>query len=92
MKKQEFIKTVKEELNLKSLREANETVDKLAKLFIKILKSGDDFTFGEFGKFVMGHQSARTCHSPVTGEAIHVPAKKAVRFKATKNLKTVINE
>jgi len=42
------------------------------------------------GKLVTQQQSARTGHNPKTGEALTIPARKAVKFKVAKALKDAV--
>jgi integration host factor subunit beta len=43
------------------------------------------------GSFVLHHRPARAGRNPKTGAAIAIPTKKAIRFKAGKNLKNAVN-
>ncbi|MER2539330.1 MAG: HU family DNA-binding protein [Azonexus sp.] len=42
------------------------------------------------GKLVTQQQAARTGHNPKTGEALTIPARKAVKFKVAKALKEAV--
>lgn len=42
------------------------------------------------GKLVTQHKDARDARNPKTGETIHVPAHKAVKFKVSKGLKDAV--
>ena len=42
------------------------------------------------GKLVTQQKDARDARNPKTGEVIHVPAHKAVKFKAAKSLKDAV--
>ena len=60
---------------------------------IKALKNGRKIELRGFGSFfvkkIKENYSAR---NPKTGELIYVPEKNKVRFRASKNLKKIINE
>ena len=55
------------------------------------LKKEDSVQLVGFGTFAISHRKATTGRNPKTGEAINIPAKKAVRFKVGKKLNDAIN-
>ena len=55
------------------------------------LANGDTVQMVGFGTFSTAERSARTARNPKTGEAIQVPAKTAVKFKAGKGLAEAVN-
>jgi DNA-binding protein HU-beta len=55
------------------------------------LKRGDTVTIVGFGTFKTAVRKARAGRNPLTGGAIRIPRRKAVRFSAGKALKTAIN-
>jgi DNA-binding protein HU-beta len=55
------------------------------------LKRGDAVTIVGFGTFKTAVRKARAGRNPLTGGAIRIPRRKAVRFSAGKALKTAIN-
>jgi DNA-binding protein HU-beta len=55
------------------------------------LKRGDSVTIVGFGTFKTAVRKARAGRNPLTGGAIRIPRRKAVRFSAGKALKTAIN-
>jgi len=63
--------------------------------FIKVtggaLKGGDRVALVGFGSFGVTERSARTGRNPQTGEKIHVPAKRVVKFKAGSELTDSVN-
>ncbi len=56
------------------------------------LKKGQRVTLVGFGTFGVSKRKARTGRNPQTGEAIKIKAKRAVRFKAGKQLDTWMNK
>ena len=54
------------------------------------LSKGDEVTLHGFGKFTVKATAARTARNPITGEAVNVPAKRKVVFKAQKALKEAV--
>ena len=89
MLKSEFTKKVKEELELSSIKAAEEMIDKFTALLSDIVKSGDD---APLGNLVVVERAARKCRNPQTGETMEVPAKKAVKFKPAAAFKKVVSE
>ena len=55
------------------------------------VKNGGKVDIYGFGSFQATDRAARTARNPQTGEMIQVAAKKAVKFKASKNFKDAIN-
>ena len=50
-------------------------------------KSNGEFTVPGLGKFVAGIRKARMGRNPATGETIHIPEKKVVKFRIAKSAK-----
>lgn len=92
MLKPEFVKKVKEALNLNSEKAADEVIDKFTALVADIVKSGEEVTVGSLGKFVVVERAARKCRNPQTGETMDVPAKKALKFKVSGALRKALND
>ena len=92
MNKHEFMGKVKETLELSSIDKANDTVNKLSKLIVDLVKSGEEVNVGDLGKFVVKESAARKGRNPQTGEVIDIPAKKAMKFKIAKKAKDSINQ
>ena len=57
----------------------------------KALKKGEAVTFVGFGTFKTSLRKARQGRNPLTGGAIRIPKRKAVRFSAGKALKKAVN-
>ena len=55
------------------------------------LKKNQRVTLVGFGTFGVNKRKARTGRNPQTGETIRIKAKKAVRFKAGKQLESALN-
>jgi len=60
-------------------------MDDLADLAYQEAKEG--FTIPGIGKLVLVHRAARMGRNPATGEQIHIPAKKVVKFRIAKACK-----
>lgn len=55
------------------------------------LSAGDKVQLVGFGTFSVAKRNARTGRNPKTGEALQIPAKSVVKFKAGKGLEEAIN-
>ena len=56
------------------------------------LSEGDKVSLPGIGQFEVAERAARQGRNPQTGEAIEIPASKAVKFKAGKALKDAVND
>lgn len=92
MNKPDFMKKVKEALELPSIDKADDTVTKLSWLVVELAKSGEEVCFGDLGKFSVKEVAARKARNPRTGEMVEVPAKKAMKFKVVKKTKDMLNQ
>ncbi len=90
MNKQDLIaKIVKETGATRTL--ASRTVAVILANVTKALKKGEAVTFVGFGTFKTSVRKARAGRNPLTGGAIKIPKRKAVRFSAGKALKKAVN-
>ena len=90
MNKQELIaRIVKETRVSKAL--ASRMVAAALDSITRSLKKGDAVTLVGFGTFKTTVRKARKGRNPLTGGAIRIPKRKAVRFSAGKALKSAIN-
>ena len=90
MKKNEIIKAVSDELDM-TIKETAAVVDIFIEYVELALQNGDCVDIPKFGKLSVKQREARMARNPQTGEKIEVPAKKAIKFKASKTLKDAIN-
>lgn len=90
MKKNEIIKAVSDELNM-TIKETAAVVDAFIEYAELALQNGDCVDIPKFGKLSVEQRQARMARNPQTGEKMEVPAKKAIKFKASKTLKDAIN-
>jgi len=56
-----------------------------------VLGQGDKINLPSIGQFEVAERAARKGRNPQTGEPINIPASKAVKFRAGKALKDVVN-
>lgn len=66
-------------------------VDSLIQGITSALKKNQRVTLVGFGTWGVTRRKARTGRNPQTGETIKIKAKKAVRFKAGKQLEKALN-
>lgn len=88
----------KQDLITKIVKDTGETraqASRIVAVFLttvtKALKKGDAVTFVGFGTFKTAVRKARKGRNPLTGGAIRIPKRKAVRFTAGKALKKAVN-
>ena len=69
---------------------ANQAAADLIEAIVQDLKKQGGFTLPSFGTFRVVKTKARKALNPRTGEPVKVKAGKAVRFKASPNLKKAV--
>lgn len=89
MLKKELLNILSEKLGIKKI-ETEKFLDTLEEIITEELKKGEDFTLGKLGTFKVKDRAEKNGVNPKTGEKIVIPARKAVTFKASKNLSTLI--
>lgn len=72
-------------------REVMAVLDALEALLPETLAAGEAVTLPGLGKLVPVKRAARTGRNPRTGAPVEIPARTAVRFKASKTLKDAVN-
>lgn len=89
MNKKEIIKAISEKAQM-----PNETAGKALEAITDVIKeelaSGRKVQIVGFGVFEVSERAARKGRNPQTGEEINVPATRAPRFKAGKELKAAV--
>ena len=71
-------------------KQTNEILDDLVGTFVKNLKKGNRIRMAGLGILQVRHRAARMGRNPATGEAIKIPAKKKIAFRAAKELKEAV--
>jgi len=69
---------------------AQDLVDLVFDTITKTLKDGEEISISGFGTFSAKERKARKARNPRTGEMVDVPAMRAPKFKAGKNLKNAV--
>lgn len=92
MTKKEFVNLYFEKGGFETKVDAEKKAMAFLEAIETALVEGDGVTFTGWGKFEVAERAARTCKNPKTGEAVDVPAKKVVKFKAGKMLEEKVNK
>ena len=90
MNKQDLINKMAEEAGI-TKGQAHTALQAFEHGVTEALANGDSVQMVGFGTFSTTQRSARTARNPATGEAVQVPAKTAVKFKAGKGLAEAVN-
>ena len=67
-------------------------VEALFEIIGEALANGEKVQLIDFGSFAVGETKARMGRHPQTGDAIHIPAAKRLKFTAGAKLKTEVNK
>nr|HID60046.1 integration host factor subunit alpha [Desulfobacterales bacterium] len=90
MKKKDIIDAIQERLGF-SRRETTLMVNSALEIIKLALEKGEPVNISSFGKFSVRSKKARRGRNPKTGEAIIIPAQKAITFKVSQVLKEAVN-
>jgi DNA-binding protein HU-beta len=88
--KNEIIEAIAAETNL-ARRDAAAAYDAFLKAVTAALRSGEKVNVAGLGAFSVSDRAERAGRNPKTGEAITIPAARAVKFKPGKELKESVN-
>jgi DNA-binding protein HU-beta len=86
MNKEDVVKSVSEEAGI-SKKAAGDALNAVIECISSTLEKGDSFSLVGFGGFRVVERSAREGRNPKTGEKMHIPASKSVKFTPSKALK-----
>ena len=73
-------------------KQVNEITEDLVGHIVKNLKKGNRIRLAGLGILQVRHRAARMGRNPATGEAIKIPAKKKIAFRAAKELKEAVGK
>jgi nucleoid DNA-binding protein len=90
MTKKEIVRTISEELGLTQLK-TKEIVQKTFDGIIDVLATDGRIELRNFGVFEVKKRAARKGRNPKTGDAVDVPAKYVVTFKAGREMEQRVN-
>jgi len=88
--KAEFLKAVSDKIDMRQT-DLDKSLGGILDQIKAILAKSESIAFLGFGKFEVSERAARDGRNPQTGETIKIPASKAVKFSAGKDLKEVVN-
>jgi len=92
MNKSELIEAIAKRVSGVSRKSAGDMVDAFIETSQGALKKGESVALIGFGTFTTRKRAARIGRNPRTGEAIKIPASKAVKFSAGAGLKKAVNK
>jgi len=81
MNKTELVNAVAEKAGISKVN-AKAAVDAAIEAVVNALAEGDKISLIGFGTFSVAEKAARTGFNPRTKEAIEIPARKTIKFKA----------
>ena len=73
-------------------KQINTILDDLVDSLVKNLKKGNRIRMAGLGILQVRKRAARMGRNPATGEAIKIPAKKKIAFRAAKELKEAVGK
>ena len=68
-----------------------QTVQRFLDLIVEELGRGNRLEFRDFGVFELRRRAARSAQNPKTLEPVHVPARRAVKFKAGRLMRELLD-
>ncbi|OGZ29702.1 MAG: DNA-binding protein HU [Candidatus Niyogibacteria bacterium RIFCSPHIGHO2_01_FULL_45_28] len=89
MNKMQMVDAVHEKMG-GTKKSAEDLVDLVFNTITNELKNGGEVSITGFGVFAVKQRKEREARNPRTGEAVHVPAMKAPKFRAGKGLKEAV--
>jgi len=89
MTQSQIVKTLAEEVQV-SKAAARQFLQQLTDTAIREVKKNGLFVLPGLGRLVRADRKARMGRNPATGETIHIPAKKVVKFRVAKAVKDAI--
>ena len=91
MKKVELVEAIATKAGL-TKADATRALNATFETISDVLAKGDRVPLIGFGTFAVSKRSGRTARNPRTGEAIKIPARRAVTFKVGSALKEKVNK
>lgn len=89
--KPDFVTLLSERAEV-SKAKAAEMYDDVFGTLVEVVSEGNEVAIPNLGRVVFTERASRTAKNPRTGEAVEVPAKKAPKFKFSKNVKEAVAE
>lgn len=89
MKKSELLNKIATKLDMKR-KDVERTVDEFINTVCEGLRKEAKVNVAGLGIWSVRDRKARTARNPKTGETVHVPAKRVVKFRVSKDMKTAV--
>ena len=89
MTKSEMLNAIADKAGV-SKKEVKAVMEAFNSVVIGTLKSEKKVKLPGLGIFAVKHRKARMGRNPMTGEQIQIPAKKVVKFRVAKDVKTSV--
>ena len=89
MKKSELLNRISTKLNAKR-RDVEKTLDAFIETLCEGLRKEQKVNVAGLGIWSVRERKARMARNPKTGEQVSVPAKKVVKFRVSKDMKTAV--
>ena len=89
MKKSELLNRIATKLNLKR-KDVERTLDAFVETLCEGLRKENKVNVAGLGIWSVKERKARMARNPKTGETVHVPAKRVVKFRVSKDMKTSV--
>lgn len=92
MNKSELIEQVQHKMdpNGKGTKDAAKAVESVLETIRLAMADGEEVVITGFGKFEVVRRAAKQARNPRTGEALTIPARKAIKFTPGKGLKETV--
>ena len=87
--KPDFVTLLSERAEV-SKAKAAEMYDAVFGTLVEVVSEGNEVAIPNLGRVVFTERASRIAKNPRTGEAVEVPAKKAPKFKFSKNVKDAV--
>ncbi|MEO0141450.1 MAG: HU family DNA-binding protein [candidate division WOR-3 bacterium] len=91
MNKQQLINTIASKAGI-TKKDAGRALDAFITTVKETLKKGDEIRLVGFGTFQVRKRAARPGRNPQTKKPIQIPAKKVPAFRASSELKKIVNK
>ena len=91
MNKKELITILSEEAGLPAVK-SGEYLDQVLEIMTEALERGEKVKIYGFGNFSVREKRARKGRNPKTRQAVKIPARRVVRFKASPTLRKKVNK
>lgn len=91
MLKRDFVRLIKEKLSV-TQKEAEAIIDIIFDTIKEQMILGEKITIPDFGIFKITTRPPKQGYNPHSGERIDIPAYKVIRFKPSKNFKSLLKD